>query len=60
MQRQYTGTVGKVANCQLAVSLSLATRTDHVPVDFELYLPKSWTKDPARRIFAPSPISHSR
>ena len=48
MQRQYTGTVGKVANCQVAVSLSLATRTEHIPVDFELYLPKSWTEDPAR------------
>src|SRR5258706_5399090 len=43
VQRQYTGSVGKVANCQVAVSLSLATRTEHVPVDFGLYLPKSWT-----------------
>ncbi len=49
VQRQYTGTVGKVANCQVAVSLSLATRTEHVTVDFEVYLPKSWTGDPARR-----------
>jgi SRSO17 transposase len=49
VQRQYTGTVGKVANCQIAVSLSLATRTEHVPVDFELYLPKCWTSDEARR-----------
>jgi SRSO17 transposase len=55
VQRQYTGTVGKVANCQVAVSLSLATRTEHVPVDFELYLPKSWTKDPARRAEARIP-----
>jgi len=55
VQRQYTGTVGKVANCQLAVSLSLATRTDHVPVDFELYLPRSWTQDPARRAEARIP-----
>lgn len=49
VQRQYTGTVGKIANCQLAVSLSIATKTEHVPVDFELYLPKSWTSDEARR-----------
>jgi SRSO17 transposase len=49
VQRQYTGTVGKVANCQLAVSLSITTKTEHVPVDFELYLPKCWTKDKARR-----------
>ncbi len=55
VQRQYTGTVGKVANCQVAVSLSLATRTEHVPVDFELYLPKSWTEDPARRAEARIP-----
>lgn len=49
VQRQYTGTVGKVANCQLAVSLSITTKTEHVPVDFELYLPKCWTKDKVRR-----------
>jgi SRSO17 transposase len=55
VQRQYTGTVGKVANCQLAVSLSLATRTAHVPVDFELYLPKCWTHDPTRRAEARIP-----
>src|SRR5262249_39826068 len=49
VQRQYTGTLGKVANCQLGVSLSLATRHEHVPVDFELYLPECWANDPARR-----------
>ena len=49
VQRQYTGSAGKVANCQVGVSLSLATRSDHLPVDFELYLPTSWTDDPARR-----------
>ena len=49
VQRQYTGSAGKVTNCQIGVSLSLATHTEHVPVDFELYLPESWTEDPARR-----------
>ena len=49
VQRQYTGSAGKIANCQVGVSLSLATRTDHLPVDFELYLPTSWTDDAARR-----------
>ncbi len=49
VQRQYTGTAGKIANCQLGVSLSITTKTEHVPVDFELYLPKSWTGDAARR-----------
>lgn len=49
VQRQYTGSAGKIANCQVGVSLSLATRSDHLPVDFELYLPTSWTDDDARR-----------
>jgi SRSO17 transposase len=49
VQRQYTGTVGKVANCQVAVSLTVSTPRAHVPVDMELYLPKSWTDDPHRR-----------
>ena len=49
VQRQYTGTLGKVGNCQVGVSLSITTRSDHAPVDFALYLPESWTEDPARR-----------
>jgi len=49
VQRQYTGSAGKIANCQIGVSLSVATRTEQVPIDFELYLPESWTGDPARR-----------
>jgi SRSO17 transposase len=49
VQRQYTGSAGKVTNCQIAVSLSIATETEHVPIDFELYLPKSWTEDAKRR-----------
>lgn len=49
VQRQYTGSAGKIANCQVGVSLSLATHSDHLPIDFELYLPTSWTDDAARR-----------
>jgi SRSO17 transposase len=49
VQRQYTGTLGKVGNCQVGVSLSIATREEHLPIDFALYLPESWTNDPARR-----------
>jgi SRSO17 transposase len=49
VQRQYTGSAGKTTNCQVAVSLSVATRSAHVPLDFELYLPECWTEDPARR-----------
>lgn len=49
VQRQYTGSAGKTTNCQIAVSLSVATRTAHVPIDFELYLPSVWLDDPKRR-----------
>jgi SRSO17 transposase len=46
--RQYSGTLGKVGNCQVAVSIHLATDEASVPLDFQLYLPKSWTDDPER------------
>lgn len=49
VQRQYTGSAGKVTNCQVGVSLSVTTRTEHLPIDFELYLPKCWTENDARR-----------
>jgi SRSO17 transposase len=49
VQRQYTGSAGKRCNCQIAVSLSIATATEQLPIDFELYLPRSWTEDPERR-----------
>jgi SRSO17 transposase len=46
---QYCGNVGKTANCQVAVSLSLATTQGSVPLDYRLYLPKDWVDDRARR-----------
>lgn len=49
VQRQYSGTLGKVGNCQIGVSLTIATRHEHVPIDFALYMPKSWTEDAVRR-----------
>lgn len=49
VQRQYTGTSGKVDNCQLGVSLSLATRHRQLPLDFRLYLPRSWMENPERK-----------
>ncbi|HET9622110.1 MAG TPA: transposase, partial [Kofleriaceae bacterium] len=55
VQRQYTGSAGKIANCQVGVSLSIATPQDHVAVDFELYLPTSWANDTARRAEARIP-----
>lgn len=49
VHRQYTGSAGKKANCQIGVSLSVATAHAQVPIDFELYIPESWTSDPERR-----------
>lgn len=49
VQRQYTGSAGKITNCQIAVSLSVTTRDDHTPIDFSLYMPRSWTDDDKRR-----------
>lgn len=48
VQRQYTGSAGKTANCQIAVSLTVATDTEHVPIAMQLYLPESWTRDRTR------------
>ena len=48
MQRQYSGTAGRVENCQVAVFLSYASRRGHALIDRELYLPRSWTCDKAR------------
>jgi SRSO17 transposase len=56
VQRQYTGSAGKTANCQVGVSLVLGNDFAHVPVDFRLYLPESWTSDPARCRRAHIPI----
>jgi SRSO17 transposase len=49
VQRQYTGSAGKITNCQIAVSLSVASRSEHLPLDFSLYLPELWIEDRARR-----------
>ena len=49
VQRQYTGSAGKITNCQVGVSLAMATATQHAAIDFELYLPESWANDPERR-----------
>ncbi len=43
VQRQYCGTLGKVANCQVVVSLTAATERTHTPLDLKLYLPQKWT-----------------
>jgi SRSO17 transposase len=48
VQRQYTGTAGKIDNAQVGVYLIYATPTGHGVIDRELYLPKRWTNDPDR------------
>jgi len=48
VQRQYSGTAGRIENCQVGVFLAYASSRGHVLVDRELYLPKSWTDDQAR------------
>jgi SRSO17 transposase len=53
--RQYSGTLGKVGNCQVAVNCHYAERTLAWPVASRLYLPKEWALDPARRKTAQVP-----
>jgi SRSO17 transposase len=48
VQRQYSGTAGKVDNCQLGVFLAYASPKGRAFIDRELCLPESWTDDPAR------------
>jgi SRSO17 transposase len=47
--RQYTGTVGKVENCQVGVFLGYASARGHVLLDRALYMPEAWCNDAARR-----------
>jgi SRSO17 transposase len=49
VQHQYCGQLGKEANCQVAVSLSIANHSASLPVAYRLYLPKDWADDKARR-----------
>jgi SRSO17 transposase len=55
VQRQHTGSAGKIANCQIGTSLIVATRTEQLPMDFALYLPKSWLDDDEHRADARIP-----
>lgn len=47
--RQYSGTAGRIENCQLSVHLCYASPLGHTLLDVALYLPKSWSDDPTRR-----------
>ena len=47
--RQYCGQLGKQDNCQVAVSVSVANERSSLPIDYQLYLPREWAEDAARR-----------
>ncbi|MGW4559456.1 IS701 family transposase [Streptomyces sp. NPDC004365] len=48
VQRQYTGTAGRIENAQVAVYLVYSSPAGHVAIDRRLYVPRSWTQDPDR------------
>src|SRR3712207_2295841 len=49
VQRQYSGTAGRIENCQIGVFLGYASRHGQALIDRALYLPGSWAEDRARR-----------
>ncbi len=49
VQRQYSGTAGRIENCQIGVFVAYASDAGHAFVDRALYLPETWADDPARR-----------
>lgn len=54
--RQYTGSAGKITNCQIGVFACHVSRRGHAFIDRALYLPKAWTDDPARMKAAHVPV----
>src|SRR5580704_14791004 len=56
-QRQYSGTLGRIDNCQVAVSLHIAGEQGSGVVGFRLFLPESWVDDRVRRIRAGVPTN---
>jgi SRSO17 transposase len=53
--RQYTGSAGKITNCQTGVFAAYVSQYGHAFIDRALYLPKAWTDDPARKAAAHVP-----
>src|SRR3974377_124430 len=53
--RQYTGSAGKITNCQIGVFAAYVSRHGHAFIDRALYLPKAWTGDAARMAAAHVP-----
>jgi len=56
--RQYSGTLGKTDNCQVAVSLHYAAPKGDYPLALRLFLPESWTIQPDRMDAARVPLAH--
>lgn len=57
VKRQYSGTAGRIENCQVGVFLAYRSGKGHAFLDRALYLPREWADDPARRIEAKVPES---
>ena len=55
VQRQYSGTAGRIENCQIGVFLAYASRYGRALIDRALYLPEGWAADQARRTEAGIP-----
>ena len=55
VKRQYSGTAGRIENCQIGVFLGYASAKGHALIDRELYLPQEWATDTARRQEARGP-----
>jgi SRSO17 transposase len=55
VKRQYSGTLGKIGNCQIGVSVHAVGREGTVPLGWALYLPEEWCEDPERRRVAKIP-----
>ena len=55
--RQYCGQLGKQDNCQVAVSVSVANERASLPIGYQLYLPREWADDAARRQKAAVPTN---
>jgi SRSO17 transposase len=56
VKRQYSGTAGRVENCQIGVFLSYASEKGHALIDREVYLPEEWAMDSERRITVKVPV----
>ena len=57
VKRQYSGTAGRIENCQIGVFLGYSSDKGHALIDRELYLPQEWAADPERRARAKVPAA---